>query len=193
MGPLFRALCVAALLSSAPLTASAADIGRLEWGGFVVEADSSNGYQEINSSTSDDGRSLTLTFSALEAKADGSTMEATAKVAGHYDVSQPKLDSFVMARVNLEGHIIKSTGSVAKLVLKVGGSEKIIEWPEGNVASEKYTRAVEIALPAGGRLPNPFPVSVDVLARKTGYSDAVYVSVSGLTITAIEEPKVASN
>lgn len=184
---------MAALLSSAPLGASAADIGRLEWGGFVVEADSSNGYQEINSTSSDDGRSLSLTFSALEAKADGSTMEATAKVAGYYDVSQPKLDSFVMARINLEGHIIKSTGSVAKLVLKVAGSEKIIEWPEGNVASEKYTRAVEITLPAGGRLPNPFPVSIDVLARKTGYADAVYVSVSGLTITAIEEPKVASN
>ena len=48
--------------------AVAADISRLEWGAFVVETDSSNGWDAWKSTSSDDGRSVKLTFSALEAR-----------------------------------------------------------------------------------------------------------------------------
>lgn len=165
----------------------------MEWGDLVVESDSSNGFQEITSSSSDDGLSLSITFSALEAKADGGTSEAKSIVAGHFDVTQPKLDTFNMAKVNIEGHIIKSTGSTARLVLKVGGGEQVIEWAEGTVASEKFSRSISFAMPAGGSIPNPFPVSIEAEARKIGYADAVYVSVSGVTITAVPDPRVAAN
>lgn len=193
MNPLFRAFYVAGCLSAVVIPALAADIGRLEWGDLVVESDSSNGYQEIKSSSSDDGMTLSITFSALEAKADGGTTEAKSVVAGHFEVTQPKIDTFNMAKVNIEGHIIKSSGSVARLVLKVGGAEQVIEWAEGTVASEKFSRSINVAMPAGGRLPSPFPVSVEALARKNGYADAAYVSVSGVTITAVPDPRVAAN
>ena len=193
MNSLFRALFVAGCVAGVMVPAFAADVGRLEWGDLVVESDSSNGYQEITSSSSDDGLILSITFSALEAKADGGTTEAKANVAGHFEVSQPKLDTFTMARVNIEGHIIKSSGSIVRLALKVGGAEQVIEWAEGTVASEKFSRNVDIALPAGGRLPSPFPVSVEAMARKNGYADAAYVSVSGVTIAAVPDPRVAAN
>ncbi len=190
---LFRALFVAGCVAGVAIPAFAADVGRVEWGDLVVESDSSNGFQEITSSSSDDGLSLSITFSALEAKADGGTSEAKSIVAGHFDVTQPKLDTFNMAKVNIEGHIIKSTGSTARLVLKVGGGEQVIEWAEGTVASEKFSRSISFAMPAGGSIPNPFPVSIEAEARKIGYADAVYVSVSGVTITAVPDPRVAAN
>lgn len=176
-----------------PPAGMAADVSRLEWGEFVVETDSSNGFQEISSSSSDDGLTLSLTFSALEAKADGGTAEASANAGGHFDVTQPKFDTFATARVTLEGHIIKSTSAVAKLVLKVAGTEQAIEWPEGTVASEKFTRTLDIAMPADGKIPQPFAVSVAATAKKIGYADAAYVSVSGVKIVAVPDPKVAAN
>jgi hypothetical protein len=184
MNPLFRAFYVAGCLSAIAIPALGADIGRLEWGDLVVESDSSNGYQEIKSS---------ITFSALEAKADGGTTDAKSLVAGHFDITQPKLDTFNMAKVNIEGHIIKSSGSVARLVLNIGGAEQVIEWAEGTVASEKFSRSINIAMPAGGRLPSPFPVSVEAVVRKIGNADAAYVSVSGVSIAAVPDPRVAAN
>lgn len=190
---LFRALFVAGFVAVAVIPASAADIGRVEWGDLVVDSDSSNGFQEIKSSSSDDGLTLSITFSALEAKADGGTSEAKSTVAGHFDVTQPKRDTFNMAKLNIEGHIIKSSGSIAKLVFKIGGGEQVIEWAEGTVASEKFNRSISFAMPAGGNLPNPFPVSFEAVASKIGYTDAAYVSVSAVTITAVPDPRVAAN
>ncbi len=189
MKSIFLGLLTVSVLAAWPIQGQAADVGRLEWGELVVESDSSDGYQEIKSSSSDDGLTLSITFSALEAKADGGTAEAKSNVTGHFAVSQPALDSFSMARVALKGHVIKSSAAVAKLVLKVGGAEQVIEWPEGTVASEKYTRSIDIALPAGGRFPSPFEVSFEAMARKNGYADAAYVSVSGITITAVPDPQ----
>jgi hypothetical protein len=192
MRTVIRAICLVVLSGTAVQPVTAADVSRLEWGAFIVEDDSSNGYQEIISTTSDDGRTLSLTFSALEAKADGSTLEAKAGVTGHYDISQPKLDTYALARLKLEGHIIKSSGAKAKLLIKLGSTEQTVEWPEGSVASGKYSRSIDMALPAEGRLPSPFLVSVEAIAQKTGFADAVYVSVGSLTIAALEEPKVAA-
>ena len=193
MNALFRAFYVAGCLSAIIVPAVAADIGRVEWGDLIVDSDSSNGFQEIKSSSSDDGLVLSITFSALEAKADGGTSEAKSIVSGHFDVTQPKIDTFNMAKLNIEGHIIKSSGSIAKLVIKVGGGEQVIEWADGTVASEKFSRSISFAMPAGGNLPNPFPVSIEAVARKIGYTDAAYVSVSGMAITAVPDPRVAAN
>jgi hypothetical protein len=193
MKSIFPWIAVWAAVILWPSAGMAADVSRLEWGDFVVETDSSNGYQEISSTSSDDGLTLSLTFSALEAKADGGTTEASANAGGHFNVAQPKFDTFAMARVTLEGHVIKSTSAMARLVLKVAGTEQSIEWPEGTVASEKFARTLDIAMPADGRIPQPFAVSIAATAKKIGYADAAYVSVSGVKIVAVPDPKVAAN
>lgn len=193
MNKLRRTLLLAGFLAGVSIPALAADISRVEWGDLAIDTDSSNGFQEITTSSSDDGLSLAMKFSALEAKADGGTTEAKSFVTGHFDVTQPKIDTFNTAKVNIEGHIIKSTGSVARLVVKVGGSEQVITWPEGTVASEKFSRSISFAMPAGGKIPSPFPIGFEAEARKIGYADAAYVSVSDVTITAVPDPRVAAN
>ncbi len=167
-----------------PGTVFAADIARLEWGSFIVEADTSNGWDEYKVASSDDGRSITMTFAPLEAKADGATLEASNRLYGHYDVIQPDLESFSRFIVSVEGHVIKSGEGITRLTITVGQEEKIIEWPAGQAASEKFSRNIEFVLPANGRMPNPLKVGVQAYARKNGQSDAAYVSVDSLTITA---------
>ena len=165
-----------------------ADIARLEWGGFVVEDDSSDGWDTFQSLSSDDGRSVEITFSSLDAKADGPTKDAKARLAGHYDLSQPVGDRVSHIVATVEGHVIKSGDATTRLVLKVGSEEKIVEWPAGSDASEKFKRDIEITVPADGRLPDPFAVSVETYARKNGAADAAYLSVDALTITAADAP-----
>jgi hypothetical protein len=170
--------------------ALAADISRLEWGAFVVETDSSNGWDAWKSTASDDGRSVKLTFSALEAKADGATKEASFTLSGHYDISQPADDDYTMSQVTLEGHVIKSSEALTRIVLTIGSVEKIVEWPAGLPASEKFNRVVDVMLPGNGRLPDPFYVGIQAYAQKGGDSGAAYVSIDALTVTA-DNPKVA--
>jgi hypothetical protein len=70
--------------------------------------------------------------------------------------------------------------------------EQVFEWPAGTAVSDKYKREFEIPVPAGGRLPNPFPVRIEATAHKEGTSDAAYVSVDTIVISAAN-PKLASN
>jgi hypothetical protein len=171
--------------------ATAADIARLEWGAFTVDNDSSDGWSELKSASSDDGRSITLSFAALEAKADGGIAEAASRVSGHYNIAQPGYDSFASYHVVIEGHVIKSRAAVARLVIRVGTAERTIDWAAGQEVSEKFSRSLDIAVEGDGRLPSPFAVGIEAYAKKGGEkTDAAYVSVSTVTITA-QHAKIA--
>ena len=179
------------LFSVLPNFSLAADIARLEWGSFVIEDDTSKGWAEFKSLPSDDGRSVKMTFAPLEAKADGSALEAKSKLSGHFDVIQPQLDTYTSCEVTIVGHIIKSNASLARLDFAIGPAKNTIEWATGEAASEKFTRSFTVTLPEAGRLPVPFAISVEAYARKDGMSDAAFVSVDTVTITAADA-KVAA-
>lgn len=187
----FRTVSCGCFFVLAVAVASAADISRLEWGSYIVDTDSSNGLSDWKTVTSDDGHTISMTFSSLEAKADGATMEATANLTGHYNITQPGYDVFSSLHVELQGHVIKSPSSAARLVVKIGSSEQTIEWPPGSSASEPFSRAIDIPVQVDSRLPNPFEVSAGLYARKDGPIDAVYISLETMKITA-ENPKVAA-
>lgn len=189
---LLRWMALAGFVAVFSGTAVAADIARLEWGAFIIETDSANGWNNYKAVASDDGRSIKMTFSPFEAKADGSTLEASANLAGHFELTQPNYDRFTKCVATVEGLIIKSEASSVRLVIKAGSSEQVIEWGQGKQLSERFSRDIEIALPGEGRLPNPFPVSIQAFVKKDGASDAAYVSVESLTITA-GGTKVAAN
>ncbi len=175
----------AALLVQAALPVSvwAADIARLEWGGFVVEEDSSGGWDGYRSVAADDGSSISLSFTSLDAKADGATAEDRALFAGRYEISQPPGERFDSLTATVEGFIIKSEPAVARLVLKVGPAEQVIEWNAGQSISEKFRKEIVIPVAAEGQLPTPLAVRIETFAQKGGGSDAAFVSVDSLVIS----------
>jgi hypothetical protein len=164
--------------------AIAADISRLEWGAFVVEDDNAEVQSEWKSVSSDDGNSITLSFTTLEARAEGSVTDSSSRVKGYYDVSQPSHDSFACCTVTLTGHVIKSDSATARIILTIGSEEKTVEWPAGQAASEKYTRTVDIVIPDRNRLPSPLAVGLQTVVHKEGQTDAAYVSIDSVTIDA---------
>ena len=169
----------------------AADIARLEWGGFVIEADSSGGTQDWTATASDDGRSVTMTFNAFEAKADGTVLEGKSNIAGYFNVSQPGSEAFTSLHVEISGYVIKSKTAATRIAVKLGPSEQTLEWPADASVSEKFTRSFDIAIASAGRLPNPFPVSAEVSVHKDNVADSAFVSVNQIRITAAH-PAVAS-
>lgn len=177
------AMVATLLLAGSAYGAAAADIARLEWGGFVVEDDSSNGWDGYKSVAADDGHSISLSFASLDAKADGATSEDRSWFKGRYDVYQPAEERFDSLSATIEGHVIKSGAAVARLVVTIGSEENIVEWPLGATVSEKYRREFVLPVSSDGRLPTPLTVRVETFARKDGTSDAAYVSVDTVLIS----------
>ena len=173
-------------------TASAADIARLEWGGFVIESDSSNGTQDWKATASDDGRSVTMTFSAFEAKADGTVLDGKSNISGYFNVSQPGSEAFTSLHVEISGYVIKSKTAATRIAVKFGPSEQTLDWPAEASVSEKFTRSFDISIATAGRLPNPFPVSAEVSVHKDSVADSAFVSIDQIRITAAH-PAIASN
>ncbi len=157
----------------------------------MLEDDSSNGFLDYKTTSSDDGKSITLTFASLEAKADGSTLAAKAGMVGRYEVFQPASDTITSCRIDLTGHIIKGKDSEIRLLVKAAGQEGVIVWAASDIESGKFDRSVDIAMPAGGRLPSPFELSLEITADKKTSGDAAYVSVETMTVTA-QHPQVAA-
>ena len=185
-------LAAAVGLCTVSASALSADIARLEWGGFVVVDDTSNGWSDTKSVSSDDGRSVTLTFSSLEAKADGETLRSEARIAGRYEIVQPSYDKVSAYRVDIAGLIAKGANTSAALRVRVGAAIQVIDWPPEQQISEKFERTLTFAVPADGRLPSPLDLSVQADVSKDGVDNAAYLSVSSLTLTA-EYVKVATS
>jgi hypothetical protein len=167
----------------------AADIGRLEWGSFIVDADTADGMADWRSEYSDDGHRLSMTFGSFAAKADGAVMEAQARFSGYFGVIQPDYDPVASLHVELQGFVIKSAGASVSLVMKIGASDKEFVWPASDV-SEKFTKSFDLQVPGGTRLPSPFPISAEIHVSKSGKTDAAYLSLESLTLTT-DTPKVA--
>lgn len=189
MSGYLRIVGLCCCLAAGTAGVQAADIGRLEWGGFVVDADTSNGMMEWKSEYSDDGHRLSMTFGSLAAKADGAVMEAQARFSGYYGVVQPEFDPVASLHVELQGFVIKSPGAMVKLVMKIGAADREFVWPETDV-SEKFAKSFDVQIPGGTRLPNPFPIAAEIKVSKSGKSDAAYLSLKSLTLST-DTPKVA--
>jgi hypothetical protein len=170
--------------------AQAADVSRLEWGAFVVESDSSNGLADWKASSSDDGRTVALKFKSFEAKAEGALIVSNAYLAGHFDVAQPPRDGFTQLRVALDGYAIKGENAIARVVLKIGAADRMIEWPRGTAVSERFSKTIDIFSGDTDRLPDPFAISARATVQKETREESAYLSLDAIIVTA-DNPKVA--
>lgn len=177
-------LLAAAGLFLAASQASGADVARLEWGAFIVTEDSSNGWSETRSLPSDDGRSVTLSLATFEAKAEAEGARDSAAIAGRYELFVPPGERIVSCRVEIEGHVIKSGSTVARLKVRMGQTEQQVDWAQDQAASEKFHRRLVFVLPADSASVTPLDIGIETVVEKQGRDGVVYLSVSKVTITA---------
>jgi hypothetical protein len=179
-----RTIAAAGLIMSAlcaPL-AAAADLALLEWGEFNVDAESA--IKPVKVDLVAGGRELKLSMSLdkLVATADGGKTEGASSFSGHFLVLQPDYISLPSAVIELQGHIVKTPGSTARIDVTIGSDKKTLEWGADDSRAEAFTTTITTVI-ADGQLPSPFPISASAFVAKDKGGGAVLVSLERINIT----------
>jgi hypothetical protein len=164
------------------VVAKAADFISLEWGEFNIDSESAVKPKSLAFVNSSDRLGLVMTLDTLVANADGAKLEDSSSMTGDFVVQQPHRLSLPSMTVELRGHIIKTTGSTARIEVTIGASKKTVEWTSADVQSGLFTVTMNEAVP-NGQLPAPFPISALVIANKDAGSGAVLVSLDSIDVS----------
>jgi hypothetical protein len=177
------------LLMAAP--ALAADLVSLEWGGeFRLAVDSGVKPKTVSIVGGGNELSLEMALDTLVAGADGGKTEDSSNFSGEFIIRQPRKVSLPSVNMALRGHIIKTAGSTARLDVKIGGAEKVIEWKAEEIASESFVASMSVTL-VDGFVPVPLPVSAAAYVSKQPGGGAVLVSLEAIEVK-IGQVRVAS-
>lgn len=190
---MIRNLLCAGVLSSLLIGAPAiaADVVSLEWGGeFRLAVDSAVKPKEVSIASGNNELSLEMALDTLVAGADGSKTEGSSSFSGEFIIRQPHHVSLPSVNIALRGHIIKTAGSTARLDVKIGATEKTIEWKTDEVLSESFVSTLSVSI-AEGFVPVPFPVSAVAYVNKQPGGGAVLVSLEAIEVK-IGQVRVAS-
>jgi hypothetical protein len=174
----------AALAAGLAATAAfGADISGLGWGEFRLAMDSGAKPSDVTTQIAGNEISFSMKLDSLSANADGGKTEGAASMEGEFVVEQPRRLPMHSMRIELSGHIIKTEGTTANLVVKIGGVEKMVAWKADEVKSGVYTESVSAAVP-DGLLPTPFPVTASVTVVRPKDKGAVLLSLESIKVTA---------
>ncbi len=177
------------LLAGAP--AIAADVVSLEWAGeFRLAVDSDVKPKDVSIAGGNNELSLEMALDTLVAGADGSKTEGSSSFSGEFIIRQPHQVSLPSVNITLRGHIIKTAGSMARLDVKIGNTEKTIEWKAEEVLSEPFVSSMSVSI-VEGFVPVPFPVSAVAYVNKQPGGGAVLISLETIDVK-IGQVRVAS-
>ena len=163
-------------------TVLAADLARLEWGEFNVDAESAIKPLNVDVKAGERDLKLTMSLDKLVANADGGKTEATSSFSGHFVVQQPDYILLPSAVIELKGHIIKTPGSTARIDVTIGAEKKTLEWGADDIRAETFSTTISAVI-ANGLLPSPFPVSASAFVTKDAGGGAVLVSLESIDVT----------
>jgi hypothetical protein len=188
---MIRTVSLSALISICLLgmPANAADMVSLEMGEFSIDAESAVKPKNVSVTNGQNELSFSMQLDTLVASADGAKTEASSSVMGNFVVQQPHRMLLPTMRIELRGHIIKTTGSTARLDLTIGNNKKTIEWKTDEAASKSFDIKLNEVI-ADGELPVPFPISAMAFVNKEPGAGAVLVSLESIDVN-ISQLKVA--
>ena len=181
-------LIVAALFS---VTAKAADFISLEWGDFKLDAESAVAPKSVSVVNGNGELSLAMTLDSLVANADGAKTEGSSSFSGEFLVQQPHYVNLPAVNIELKGHIIKTSGSTARLEVTIGNTTQTLTWAANEVVSAPFAKTLTTPV-ATGQLPAPFPIGASAFVTKQAGDGAVLVSLESIDVK-IGRLRVASN
>jgi hypothetical protein len=168
----------------------AADVASLDLGQFSTDSSSPTEPKSVSIQNGEKQVVFSVKLDHLVANADGDKLEDSASMTGTFPLQQPHKLQLPSMTVVLSGLIIKGTGSTAKLNVKIGDVERVVEWKADEVVSKSFEITLDEAVP-NGELPVPLPVSVFAIVNKDKGASAVLVALETIDVK-IGQDKVAT-
>ena len=133
------------------------------------------------SAVSETKQNLTWVLPAMVAHADGGKQEGSASAVGNIVVDKPGPSFGPQIVIELEGHIVKTIQSTARLDIHVGSIEKSLVWNADEIKSGVF-KITLIEKAPGGSVPPYIPVSAIAFVTKSGDGHAVMVSLDKIVL-----------
>jgi hypothetical protein len=177
------------LLAFSPIT-TASDVSSLDLGVFATNSDSPTVPKSVSVKNSPKQVVFSVKLDHLVANADGGKLEDSASMTGTFPLQQPSNLQLPSITIVLSGLIVKGMGSTAKLNVKIGDTEKVVEWNASEAASKAFEITLEDIVP-NGALPVPMPVSAYAIVNTDSKAGPVLVSLETIDVK-IGQVKVAA-
>ncbi len=117
----------------------------------------------------------------LVAHADGGKREGSASAKANLVVTEPGFSSASYMTIELNGHVVKTAHTTARIDVRIGGRSHTIEWPADDVQSGRFNRTFKATLPEG-KLPPYFPVSAIAFVTRERDGGAVLVTLEKIVV-----------
>jgi hypothetical protein len=180
---MIRVSLVSALVGFLALSPSthAADTASLDLGEFSIAADSPTVPKSVSVLNSEKQIVFSVKLDHLIANADGGKLEDSASMTGTFPVQQPQKIQLPSMTVVLSGLIVKGLGSTAKLNIKIGDIEQIVEWKADEAASKAFEITLDQVVP-NGELPVPLPLAAYAIVNTDAKAGPVLVSLETIDV-----------
>jgi hypothetical protein len=180
---MIRVSLVSALVGLLALSPSAhcADAASLDLGEFSIAADSPTVPKSVSVQNSEKQIVFSVKLDHLIANADGGKLEDSASMTGTFPVQQPQKIQLPSMTVVLSGLIVKGLGSTAKLNIKIGDIEHLVEWKADEATSKAFEITLDQVVP-NGELPVPLPLAAYVIVNTDAKAGPVLVSLETIDV-----------
>jgi hypothetical protein len=186
-----RALGFALSVLVAAGAARSADFVNLEWGEFRIGYESTSKPKSVTTLNKDGELGMSMALDSFSAGADGEKMEGSSSLAGEFVIQQPHYAKLPAMSVQINGTLIKTSGTTAELVVALGPGEQRIDWKADEVIAGKFSKVLTIDI-KDGLLPVPFPVNVQAYVKRNPGSGPVLLTVDTIDIR-VGQPNVADH
>jgi hypothetical protein len=124
---------------------------------------------------------LSWVLDPLVAHADGGKREGSASAEASLVVTEPGFASAAYMTLELNGHVVKTARTTARIDVQIGGKSHTVEWTSDDVLSGRFNRTFKAPLPEG-KLPPYFPVSAIAFVTREREGGAVLVTLEKIVV-----------
>ncbi len=124
---------------------------------------------------------LAWVLDPLVANADGLKAESSASAEANLIVEEPGYVSSPEMTIELNGHIVKSVQTTARIDVRIGSENRSVTWNAEDVQAGVFKIMLKVAAPAG-KLPPYIPVSAIAFVTNDGRDGAVMVSLEKIVV-----------
>lgn len=124
---------------------------------------------------------LSWVLAPMSANADGGKHEGSASAKANIVVDKPGSAFGPYVVIELEGHVVKTLQSTARIDIQIGELKKTIEWNEDQIKSGIFKITINENIPEGV-MPALIPVSAIAFVTQAGNGHAAMVSLEKIQL-----------